>query len=66
MKETLKKTNILITTTNDAEDSMLMSHCKLDHMLEKGLKILSNRKLLPDLKVINLPFCMYCITSKLD
>lgn len=66
MKETLKKTNILITTTDDAEDSMLMSHRKLDHMLEKGLKILSNRKLLPDLKVINLPFCMYCITSKLD
>ena len=33
-------------------------------MSEQGLKILSERKLLPRLKSVNLPFCKHCVTSK--
>ncbi|KAH9697272.1 glycine--tRNA ligase 1 [Citrus sinensis] len=32
--------------------------------IEQGLKILSERKLLPRLKSVSLPFCEYCVTSK--
>ena len=39
-------------------------HLKLNHMSEQGLKILSERKLLPRLKSVNLPFCEHCVISK--
>lgn len=42
----------------------MMWHIKLGHMLEQGLKILSERKLLPSLKSVSLPFCEYCVISK--
>ena len=41
-----------------------MWHLKLSHMSEQGLKILSERKLLPGLKLVSLPFCEHCVTSK--
>ena len=33
-------------------------------MLERGLKILSELKLLPGLKIVYLPFCEQCVISK--
>jgi transposase InsO family protein len=41
-----------------------MWHQKLGHMSEKGLKILSDQKLLPGLTKATLPFCEHCVTSK--
>ncbi|KAH9689148.1 Integrase catalytic domain-containing protein [Citrus sinensis] len=42
----------------------MMWHLKLGYMSEQGLKILSERKLLPGLKSVSLPFCEHCVTSK--
>ena len=53
-----------VASTNKGEESMMMWHLKLGHMSERGLKILSNRKLLPGLKSISLSFCEHCVTSK--
>ena len=39
-------------------------HRNLGHMLERGLKILAEQKLLPGLKKVSLPFCEHCVTSK--
>ena len=39
-------------------------HHKLGHMSEKGLKILSDQKLLLELKTVSLPFCEYYVISK--
>ena len=33
-------------------------------MLECGLKIFAEHNLVPGLKLVNLPFCEHCITSK--
>ena len=41
-----------------------MWHLKLGHMSEQDLKIFSERKLLPGLKSVSLPFCEHCVTSK--
>lgn len=39
-------------------------HQKLGHMSEQGMKILVERKLIPGLTKVSLPFCEYCIISK--
>lgn len=62
--ETLLEANACIVSTNEGEESTMMWHNKLGHMSERGLKILSDRKLLPGLKSVNLPFCEHCVTSK--
>lgn len=62
--ETLSEANACIVSTNEEEESTMMWHNKLGHMSERGLKILSDRKLLPGLKSVNLPFCEHCVTSK--
>ncbi|GJU27956.1 gag-pol polyprotein [Tanacetum coccineum] len=36
-------------------------HQKLGHMSEQGMKILVERKLLPDLTKVSLPFCEHCV-----
>ena len=41
-----------------------MWHQKLGHMLEKGLKVLSDQKLIPRFTKVFLPFCEHCVTSK--
>ena len=33
-------------------------------MSEKGLKVLSDQKLIPELTKVSLPFCEHCVTSK--
>ncbi|KAH9754808.1 cysteine-rich receptor-like protein kinase 8 [Citrus sinensis] len=49
---------------SNGEESTMMWHLKLGHMSEQGLKIFSERKLLPGLKLVSLPFCEHCVTSK--
>ncbi|GJX47496.1 gag-pol polyprotein [Tanacetum coccineum] len=39
-------------------------HQKLRHMSEQGMKILMERKLLPGLTKVSLPFCEQCVISK--
>ena len=39
-------------------------HQRLGHMSERGLKVLSDRKLLPSLKSLKLDFCKHCIYGK--
>ena len=39
-------------------------HQRLGHMSEKGIKVLMNCKLLPNLKTLNLMFCKHCIFGK--
>ena len=46
------------------ELTMRWWHHKLGHMKEKGLKILSDQKLLPELKTTSLLFCEHCVISK--
>ncbi|KAH9699197.1 Integrase catalytic domain-containing protein [Citrus sinensis] len=60
--ETLHEADACVTS--NGEESTMMWHLKLGHMSEQGLKILSERKLLPGLKSVNLPFCEHCVTSK--
>ncbi|KAH9681067.1 Integrase catalytic domain-containing protein [Citrus sinensis] len=60
--ETLQEADACVTSNR--EESTMMWHLKLGHMSEQGLKILSERKLLPGLKSVSLPFCEHCVTSK--
>ena len=60
--ETLQEANACVAS--NGEELTMMWHLKLGHMSEQGLKILSERKLLPGLKLVSLPFCEYCVTSK--
>ncbi|GJT06832.1 retrovirus-related pol polyprotein from transposon TNT 1-94 [Tanacetum coccineum] len=43
---------------------VLMKGEKLGHMSEQGMKILVERKLIPGLTNVSLPFCEYCVISK--
>ena len=60
--ETLQEVDAFVAS--NGEESTMMWHLKLGHMSEQGLKILSERKLLPGLKSVSLPFCEHCVTSK--
>lgn len=62
--ETLPEANACVASTSKGEESTMMWHRKLGHMSERGLKILSDRKLLPGFTSVNLPFCEHCVTSK--
>jgi hypothetical protein len=52
-----------IVSEND-NDSVRLWHQRLGHMSERGLKVLSDRKLLPSLKSLKLDFCKHCIYGK--
>ncbi|GKD14771.1 retrovirus-related pol polyprotein from transposon TNT 1-94, partial [Tanacetum coccineum] len=41
-----------------------VAHQNLGHMSEQGIKILVERKLLPGLVKVSLPFCEHCVISK--
>ncbi|KAH9671607.1 hypothetical protein KPL70_017434 [Citrus sinensis] len=60
--ETLHEADACVAS--NGEESTMMWHLKLGHISEQGLKILSERKLLPGLKSVSLPFCEHCVTSK--
>jgi hypothetical protein len=64
MRETHHKVEASIASTSPSEEKMMMWHQQLGHMLEKGLKILSDQKLLPGLTKVTLPFCEHCVISK--
>ncbi|KAH9689118.1 Integrase catalytic domain-containing protein [Citrus sinensis] len=60
--ETLHEADACVAS--NGEESTMMWHLKLGRMSEQGLKILFERKLLPGLKSVSLPFCEHCVISK--
>jgi hypothetical protein len=52
------------TVSEKDSDSVQMWHQRLGHMSEQGLKVLSDRKLLPCLNSLKLDFCKHCIYGK--
>jgi transposase InsO family protein len=64
MGETHHGAEASIASASPAEEKTMMWHQKLGHMSEKGLKVLSDQKLLPGLTKVTLPFCEHCVTSK--
>jgi hypothetical protein len=52
-----------IVSENDS-DYVRLWHQWLGHMSERGLKVLSSRKLFPSLKSLKLDFCKHCIYGK--
>jgi len=48
------------------EETTMMWHHKLGHMLECDLKILVEHNLIPELKSINLPFCILLLANNID
>ena len=63
-EETHQEVIASIASTSSVEEMTTMWHQKLSHMLEKGLKVLSDQKLILGLTKVSLPFCEYCVTSK--
>ena len=59
----LQEVEASIASTSQEEPTM-MWYRKLGHMLERGLKILVERNLIPSLKLTNLSFCEHYVTSK--
>jgi hypothetical protein len=55
--------NVTTISENDS-DSIRLWHQRLDHMSERGLKVLSGHNLLPNLKSLKLDFCKHCIYGK--
>ena len=41
-------------------DTMLW-HNKIGHMIEKGMKVLHSKKVVPSLKCVNMDFCESCV-----
>jgi hypothetical protein len=64
MGETHHGAEASIASVSLAEEKTMMWHKKLGHMSKKGLKVLSDQKLLPRLTKVTLPFCEHCVTSK--
>ncbi|XP_073120290.1 uncharacterized mitochondrial protein AtMg00300-like [Henckelia pumila] len=62
--ETHKEAELAIASIGLGKESTMLWHRKLGHMSERGMKILSERKLLLGLKKVILPFCEHCVTSK--
>ncbi|KAG6790575.1 hypothetical protein POTOM_006732 [Populus tomentosa] len=56
MGETYQGAEASIASASPAEEKTMMWHQKLGHMSEKGLKVLSDQKLLPGLTKVTLPF----------
>ncbi|XP_073133491.1 uncharacterized protein [Henckelia pumila] len=62
--ETHKESELAVASIGSGEESTMLWHRKLGHMSERGMKILSERKLLSGLTKVTLPFCEHCVTSK--
>ena len=56
--------NDIALVSEEESGSTQLWHQRLDHMSEKGLQVLMNCKLLPNLKTLNLMFCKHCIFGK--
>ncbi|KAK9103029.1 hypothetical protein Sjap_020283 [Stephania japonica] len=64
MGETLQEGEASVASSCSSERSAMIWHQKLGHMSEQGMKILVEKKLLPSLTKVSLPFCEHCVTSK--
>ncbi|KZV18195.1 hypothetical protein F511_20144 [Dorcoceras hygrometricum] len=62
--ETHKEAELAVASSGSGEELSVLWYRKLEHMSERGLKILSERKLLPRITKVTLPFCEHCVTSK--
>jgi hypothetical protein len=58
------KSDHATTVSQNASDSTRLWHQHLGHMREKGLKVPTDRKLIPSLKSLNLDFYKHCIYEK--
>ncbi|GJU28472.1 retrovirus-related pol polyprotein from transposon TNT 1-94 [Tanacetum coccineum] len=56
--------NKIMKITKGALVLMKGEKVKIGHMSEQGMKILVERKLIPGLTKVSLPFCEYCVISK--
>ena len=53
------------TVSENDNNSIRLWHQRLGHMSKRGLKFLSDRKLLPSLKSSKLDFCKHCLFGKI-
>jgi hypothetical protein len=53
-----------VVASKGVSDSTRLWHQCLDHMSEKGLKVLVDHKSLPSLKFMDLNFYKYCVFGK--
>ncbi|GJY00977.1 retrovirus-related pol polyprotein from transposon TNT 1-94, partial [Tanacetum coccineum] len=60
----MEKVEALIASHNPSHKVAVTWHQKLGHMSEQGMKILVERKLLPGLIKVSLPFCEHCVIIK--
>ena len=62
--EIMEEAEASIASHSPSHRVVVSWHQKLGHMSEQGMKILVERKLIPGLTKVSLPFCKYCIISK--
>jgi len=55
---------MLITSTSFIEEMAMVLYKKLCYMSKKGLKLLSDLKLLPKLTKVSLSFSEHCVITK--
>ncbi|GJY67334.1 gag-pol polyprotein [Tanacetum coccineum] len=60
----MEEVEALIASHNPSHKVAVTWHQKLGHMSEQGMKILVERKLLPGLIKVSLPFCEHCVIIK--
>jgi len=61
--DTLQEADASVAAASQEETTM-MWHQRLGHMLERGLKVLAEHNLLHGLKTVKLPFYEHCVISK--
>ncbi|GKA35499.1 retrovirus-related pol polyprotein from transposon TNT 1-94 [Tanacetum coccineum] len=62
--EIMKEAEASVASHSPSHRVAVTWHQKLGHMPEQGMKILVERKLLPGLTKVSLPFCEHCVISK--
>ncbi|GJY86489.1 retrovirus-related pol polyprotein from transposon TNT 1-94 [Tanacetum coccineum] len=62
--EIMKEAEASVASHSPSHRVAITWHPKLGHMSEQGMKILVERKLLPGLTKVSLPFCEHCVISK--
>ena len=62
--ETQLEGEAVVASASSVEESTMLWHRRLGHISEQGMQILTDRKLLPGLKKVSLPFCEHCVISK--
>ncbi|GKG00590.1 gag-pol polyprotein, partial [Tanacetum coccineum] len=62
--EIIEEAEALVASHSPSHRFAVSWHQKLGHMSEQGMKILMERKLIPGLTKVSLPFCECCVISK--